>query len=217
MIAGTKSVLSRAAVRSARLAQWLIIPVVLALLAACQGATTHQSAARKPAVDPDWWLGPMSEAHDHLLDEIFKACPPQGQLSNARCVQAKIVESFASQGSAGARCPKEEPGLLLCVDLFTATERIYRALGRDPEGAINWDDPYESLNDLEDQVVAQLTAKCPGSDRDKCIAQEMAVILPISAADASRCVLTPDVDRSVRCATGVIRLEGYRVALLNIP
>jgi len=166
---------------------------------------THQIAKRKSPVDPDWWLGPLSDAHDHLIDAAFKACPPQGLLSNERCMQTKIVESFAAQNSAGAHCPMEKPGLLLCVDLFTATERIYRALGRDPQGAIDWGDPYESLNNLEDQVTARLTEKCPGTEPDKCVAEEMAAILPISANDASRCVLTPDVSRSVRCVTGVER------------
>ena len=213
---GPKSDLSKAARRYFRHLQWLIISVVFALLAACDGATTHHAVAQKPPVDPDWWLGPMSEAHDHLLDAIYDACPPQGQLSNARCIQEKIVASFAPQNSAVAHCPMDEIGLLLCVDLFTATERIYQALGQDPDGAIDWDDPYESLNSLEDKVAARLTAKCPGSDQDKCVAQEIAAMLPVSANDAGRCVLTPDVGRSVRCVTGLIRLEGYQNALRTL-
>lgn len=208
--------LSEAARRSARILKCLIAPLALALLVACQGGTTHQAVPRQPPVDPDWWLGPMSEAHDHLQDAIYDACPPQGQLGNVRCVQEKIVASFAPQNDAGAHCPMDKIGLLLCVDLFTATERIYRSLGQDPQGAIDWDDPYDSLNNLEDQLTARLTAKCPGNDQDKCVAQEMAAILPISANDSTRCVLTPEVSRSVRCATGVIRLEGYQNALRTL-
>lgn len=212
---GTKSVSREAARRSVCRLQWLILSVILTLLAACDGAATHQAVARKPAVDPDWWLGPLSETHDQLIEAAVTACPPQGQLSNDRCVKTKIVESFAHQNSAGSHCPMDEIGLLLCVDLFTATELIYQGLGQDPQ-AIDWDDPYESLTDLEDQLAARLTAKCPGSDQDTCVAQEIAAMLPVSEADARRCVLTPDVSRSVRCATGVIRIEGYRNALRSI-
>jgi hypothetical protein len=211
-----KSVLSVMARRSARLTQWLILPVVLAFLTACQGATTHQAVARKPAADPDWWLGPLSEAHDHLIEAAVKACPTQGFLSNEKCVKGKIVESFSPQNSAGAHCPMDEIGLLLCVDAFTATERIYRTLGQDPDSVIDWDDPYDSLSDLEDQLTAQVTAKCPGSGQDECVAREMATMLPISVDDARRCVVTPDVDRSIHCATGVIRVEGYKNALRDL-
>lgn len=212
----TKSTVGEARRRSARLTQQLLISIVLALVAACQGATTHQSVVRNPPVDPDWWLGPLSEVHDRLIDAALKACPRQGLQSNTRCAEEKIVESFASQNSAGAHCPLGEPGLLLCLDLFTATERVYRAMGQDPEGAIDWDDPYESLGSLEDLVVARLTEKCPGSDQDKCVAREMAAMLPVSANDAGRCVVTPDVSRSVHCITGVIRIEGYKDALRKI-
>ena len=81
------------------------------------------------------------------IDAVARKCPPQGFLSNKKCVKATILESFASQGGAGAHCEAEDPlgPLLMCMELITASERAYRALGTDPQSVTGWDDPYDAF------------------------------------------------------------------------
>lgn len=214
----TKSVLREAAQRSARLTQWLIISVVLAFLAACQGATTHQAAAPKPPVDPEWWLDSLNQVRDPLADAILDACPRQGLVSNDKCVRAKIVESFATQGSAHMRCDMDEPtgGFLLCADLFIATERTYVLLGLDPKKEITSDDPYDSLAAVSQLVATRVTSKCGEAAQVDCVSGELAHIFAMDRSSTDRCVLSSDVKRQVNCALGLIRIEGYKSALLTL-
>jgi hypothetical protein len=187
-------------------------------LAACEGAHTHQIAEQKPQVEPDWWSGMLMSGEDHLREAIFRACPVQGFLSNKKCVRAKIVESFAKQNDAGKHCLHENDTgwLFMCVASFTATERIYRTMDVDPQGAIDWDDPFESMNILHRSMAARLIAKCPDIAEADCVARELAVMLAVTPDEARYCVRTTDVTDAVRCGSALIRLETYRTAQKDV-
>ncbi len=166
-------------------------------------------------MDPEWWLDTVSDAHDRYIDAIIRRCPPQGFLSNKKCVKATIVETFAAQ-SDGTHCETEDPtgALILCMDIITATERTYRALGIDPQSVTDWDDPYDALARVSQLVATRLTSKCPDAAQKDCVAQEVADLFTVPLVEAHRCVLSSEVKRQVNCAIGLIRIEGYRSALL---
>lgn len=182
------------------------------LLTAC---ATPQAVHRPAQVDPDWWLGPLDDAQRHLLDAVEKSCPPQGLLSNEKCVKARIVEIFTRQNGASAHCDEGEPtgGVLLCADLFTSAERIYRTLGLDAQAVMDWDDPYDSFTALEGLRTARLAAKCPDVVKGECVAGELADMLAISTLDAGRCIVSGELKRHVHCAAALVRLDVYRTAL----
>lgn len=208
----------RIAVRgAAQAACWLIACLAMAL-SACDGAHTHQIAETKPQVEPDWWSDMLQTGEGHLRDAILRACPTQGFLSNKKCVKAKIVESFAKQNDAGKHClGEEDPGwLFMCVVNFTATERIYQTMGVDPQGAIDWDDSFESMNGLHRFMAARLTSMCPDLAEADCVARELAAMLAITPAEARYCVRTTDVTDAVRCGTALIRLESYKTAQKDV-
>lgn len=205
--------LGQAVHRASRFAFWLIAATALVLSTAC---TTHQAVAPKASVDPEWWLGPLDDAMDHYIDAVAKSCPIQGFLSNEKCVKAKIVESFGQLNGAGTHCQADDTwgNVLLCPDLLTATERIYRVLGVDPQSAMDWDDPYDSAASVSQLLATRLTSKCPDTAQGDCVAREMAAMLAVDPHDAGRCVLTSEIKRQVSCAMGLIRIEQYRSALL---
>jgi hypothetical protein len=208
-----RAVLGNAVSRAIRLALWLIAATALLMPAAC---TTHRTGEQKAQVDPEWWLDTLDIAYDRYVDAIIRSCPPQGFLSNKKCVKAKIVESFARQSSADTHCQTEDPtgGFLLCIDLITATERTYRALGIDPQSVTDWDDPYEALATVSQLVATRLTSKCPDVAQGDCVSQEVADLFAVTLGEADRCALSSEVKRQVNCAIGLIRIEGYRSALL---
>jgi hypothetical protein len=191
---------------------WLIAGTAFALLAAC---STHRAVEKKAPPDPEWWLATLDDAMDRYTDMVLKSCPPQGFLSNDKCIKAKILEGFAMQGSAGTHCRTDEPsgGFLLCVDLFTSAERIYRRLGLDPQSAMDWDDPYESYNTLSQVLESRLTSKCGGPSQGDCVSREIADMLAVKPSEADRCVLSSDVKKQAVCAIALIRIDGYRSAL----
>lgn len=198
--------------KSMRLALWLVAATALVLLVAC---STHQ-AVEKKKVDPEWWLGTLKDAHYRYIDAIVKACPRQGFLGNERCGKAKIVESFAAQNSAGRRCRiDDEVGeLLFCVEFFTVAERIYRAAGVDPQSGMDSDDPFELLAKVTKLVEERAISKCPDVAQRDCLARELAYMVAVDPGEADRCLLTPDVGRSARCAVGLARIELYKSATL---
>lgn len=193
-----------------------LFAVALLTLGACQGGSGNQTVAHKPAADPDWWLDSLNEARDPLVDAILDACPRQGLLSNDKCIRAKIVESFSKQGNAHMRCNMDDPtgAFLLCADLFIATERTYVFLGLDPKKEITSDDPYDSLAAVSQLVAARVTSKCGEADQVDCVSGELAQIFAMDRSSTDRCVLSSDVKRQVNCALGLIRIEGYKSALL---
>jgi hypothetical protein len=154
----------------------------------------------------------------HLREAIFRACPVQGFLSNEKCVKAKIVESFAKQNDGGEGCVHEnDPGwLFMCVVNFTVAERIYQVMEVDPQGAIDWDDSFESMNGLHRFMAARLTSKCPDIAEADCVARELAAMLAMTPDEARYCVRTTDVTDAVRCGTGLITLDTYRIAQRNL-
>jgi hypothetical protein len=172
---------------------------------------------RKAQGDPEWWLDALRVEQDRYVDAVARKCPPQGFLSNKKCVKATILESFASQGGAGAHCETEDPlgPLLMCMELITASERAYRALGTDPQSVTGWDDPYDAFAAASQLVGARLTSKCPDPAQGACIAQEVADLFAVPLVEANRCVLSSEVKRQVGCAMALIRIEGYRSALLR--
>lgn len=192
----------------------LLIACAAVAPAACDGAHTHQIAQQKPQVEPDWWADTVMQGEDHLREAIFKACPVQGALSNKKCVKAKIVEGFAQQNDAGKHCLDEsDPGwLFMCVVNFTTAERVYRTMGVDPQGAMDWDDSFESMNGLHRVMAARLTSKCPDMADADCVGRELAAMLAMTPSEAKYCVRTSDVTDAVRCGTALIRLESYKTA-----
>ena len=209
-----EAVLGNAVGRVSRLALCLIAATALLLPTAC---ATHRAVEQKAKADPEWWLDTVTDAHDRYVDAIIRSCPPQGFLSNKKCVKAKIVESFAMQSDAGTHCETEDPtgALILCMDLITATERTYRALGIDPQGVADWDDPYDALATVSQLVATRLTSKCPDPAQGDCVAQEVADIFAVTRGEADRCILSTEVKRKVSSAIALIRIEGYKSALLN--
>ena len=196
---------------------WLAACAALAL-GACEGAQTHQIAEQKPQVEPDWWGDMLMSGEDQLRKAIFRACPTQGFLSNKKCVRAKIVESFGKQNDAGKHCLDEDDlgWLFMCVAGFTATQQIYQTMGVDPQGAIDWDDSFESMNGLHRFMAARLIAKCPDMAEADCVARELAVMLAVTPDEARYCVRTTDVTDAVRCGSALIRLETYKTAQKDV-
>lgn len=203
--------------RDSRLAPWLIMAIALILSAACQGGGAPRPADRKAQGDPEWWLDALQVEQDRYVNAVIRKCPAQGFLSNRKCVKATIFESFARQPGAGVPCDAEDPlgGLTLCMDLITATERAYRALGTDPQSVTDWDDQYDAFAAVSQLVATRLTSKCPDSAQGGCIAQEVADLFGVPLAEADRCVLSSEMKRQVNCAMGLIRIEGYKSALLK--
>jgi hypothetical protein len=105
---------------------------------------------------------------------------------------------------------------LSCVASFTATERIYQTMDVDPQGAIDWDDPFESMNILHRSMAARLVAKCPDIAEADCVARELAVMLAVTPDEARYRVRTTDVTDAVRCGSALIRLETYRTAQKDV-
>jgi len=204
--------------RDSRCALWLIMAIALVLTAACQGGGTHRPVDRKAQEDPEWWLDSHRVEQDRYIDAVIRKCPAQGFLSNRKCVTATIFESFAEQGSARASCETEDPlgPLLMCMELITASERAYRALGIDPKSVTDWDDPYDAFATVSQLVGKRLTSKCPDPAQGACIAQEVADLFAVPPAEANRCVLSSEVKRQVSCAMALIRIEGYRTALQRV-
>src|SRR4030095_6196728 len=103
--------------RDSRFALWLIMAIALIFSAACQGGGTHRPVDRKAQGDPEWWLGALRIEQDRYIDAVARKCPPQGFLSNKKCVKATILESFAKQAGAGAHCETEDPrgALRMCM------------------------------------------------------------------------------------------------------
>jgi len=128
------------------------------------------------------------------------------------------LESFAEQGGAAAACETEDAlgRLLLCMDLISASERAYRALGTDPQSVTGWDDPYDAFAAVSQLVATRLTSKCPDPAQGACIAQEVADLFAVPLVEANRCILSSEVKRQVSCAMALIRIEGYRSALLRV-
>jgi hypothetical protein len=209
-----RAALGNAVSRAIWLALWLIAAAALLLPAAC---TTPRAVEQKAQVDPEWWLDTVTDAHDRYVDAIIRNCPPQGFLSNKKCVKAEIIETFARQSEARTHCQTEDRtgALIMCVDLITATERTYRVLGIDPQSVTGWDDPYESLATVSQLVAARLTSRCPDTGQGDCVAQEVADLFAVTRGEADRCVLSSEVKRQVNCAIALFRIEGYRNALLN--
>src|SRR5687768_4129645 len=108
--------------RSNRFALLLIMVVALMLSVACQGGGTHRPVDRRAQGDPEWWLDALRVDQDRYIAAVARKCPPQGFLSNKKCVKATILESFAKQGGAGAHCETADPlgAPLLCMELITA-------------------------------------------------------------------------------------------------
>jgi hypothetical protein len=212
------AVLGNAVSRASRLALRLITGAALLLSAACQDGGAHRTVERKAQVDPEWWLDALDIVYDRYVDAVIRRCPPQGFLSSKKCVKATIVESFATQSGAGTHCETEDPmgGLLLCMDLITATERIYRILGVDPQSVTDWDDPFDAFAGMSELIATRLASKCPDPAQGACVAREMVAMLAVNPNDADRCVLTSEVKRQVKCVTGLIRIEGYKSALLSV-
>jgi hypothetical protein len=200
---------------AARTARWVVACSAIAL-AACGG--THHIAEQKPQTDPHWWGGMLMDGEDHLREAIFRACPVQGFSRSEKCVKTKIVESFAKQNDAGKHCLHEnDPGwLFMCVANLTATERIYQTMGVDPQGTIDWDDSFESMNSLHRFMAARLTSKCPDLAEADCVARELAAMLAVTPDKARYCVRTTDVTDAVRCGSALIMLETYRTAQKDV-
>jgi hypothetical protein len=213
LLSFSKAFLGDAMRRATRLALWLITAMTLVLPAAC---TTHRAVPQKASVDPEWWLEPLKIVQDQYIDAIEKSCPPQGFLSNEKCARARVIESFARQNNAGTHCRTVDlsEGFLLCVEILTATERAYRALGLDPQSVMDWGDPFDSLARVSQAFATRLTSKCADPAQGDCVAQEIAATLAVSPSEANRCVLTSEVKRQVSCAMALIRIEGYKSALL---
>jgi len=196
---------------------WVTACAALAL-AACEGAQTHQVPEQKPQVEADWWGDMLMSGEDQLHDAIFRACPVQGFLSNKKCVKAKIVESFGKQNNAGKHCLGEnDPGwLFMCVAGFTATQRIYQTMGVDPQGVMDWNDSFESMNGLHRFMAARLVSKCPDMAEADCVARELAVMLAVTPDEARYCIRTTNVTDAVRCGSALIRLETYKIAQKDV-
>lgn len=209
-----RAVLGDSMRRAARFALWLTAATALVLAAGC---TTHRAVEQKKQADPEWWLGALKVDQDRYIDAIIRKCPPRGFLSNKKCVKGAIVESFAAQGGAGAHCETEDSTgrLILCMDIVTATERTYRALGIDPQSVTDWDDPYDALARVSQLVATRLTSKCPDPAQGDCVAQEVANIFAVPLGEADRCVLSSETKRQVSCAIALIRIDAYRSALLS--
>lgn len=212
-----KAALGGAVRRFARTVHWLVACSVMAL-AACEGAQTHQIAEQKPQVEPDWWREMVMSGQDRLHEAIVRACPVQGFLSNDKCVKAKIFESFAKQNDAGKHCLNEDDTgwFFICVASFTATQRTYQTMGVDPQGVMDWDDSFESMNGLHRLMAARLIAKCPDMAEADCVARELAVMLAMTPDEARYCVRTTDVTDAVRCGAALIRLEIYKTAQKDV-
>src|SRR5262245_3356653 len=118
-----KAILRSVARGTIRYVLLVIAGTTLLLLAAC---AAHHAAELKPAGDPDWWLGTLDDAQKHYTDAIDKNCPPQGLLSNTKCLKTRIVETFAKQNPGSTHCDTSDTwgSVLLCADLFTATTRM---------------------------------------------------------------------------------------------
>ena len=189
----------------------LVIACAVVALTAPHGVRAQQTTGQ---VESDWWNEMVGSGEDQLHEAIVKACPKQGFLSNKKCVKAKIVEGFAQQNDAGKHCLDEsDPGwLFMCVVNFTTAERVYRTMGVDPQGAMDWDDSFESMNGLHRVMAARLTSKCPDMADADCVGRELAAMLAMTPSEAKYCVRTSDVTDAVRCGTALIRLESYKTA-----
>lgn len=198
--------------RAIRLALWLITATAVVMSAAC---TTHRTVPKKASADPEWWLDAHKVVYDQFIDATVKSCPPQGFLNNDKCLKAKVIESFAMQNNAGSHCQTRDfsEGLLLCVELLTATEQAYRALGVDPQSVADWDDPYDSHATVSQLVATRLTSRCADPAQGDCIAREMAALLAVKRVDTDRCVVTSDMKRQASCAMGLVRIEALKRAL----
>ncbi len=187
-------------------------------LGACDGAQTHQIAQQKPQVEADWWRDMVQTGEDHFREAVLKACPVQGFLSNQKCLRAKIVESFGKQNDAGKHCLDEnDPGwLFMCVAGFTATQRTYEIMGVDPQGAMDWDDSFESMNGLHRFMAERLASQCPDMADADCVARELAAMTAMTPDEARYCVRTTDVTDAVRCGAALVRLESYKTAQKDV-
>ena len=133
-------------------------------------------------------------------------------------MKAKTLESFAKQNDAGKHCLNEDDTgwFFICVASFTSTQRTYQTMGVDPQGVMDWDDSFESMNGLRRLMAARLIAKCPDMAEADCVARELAVMLAMTPDEARYCVRTTEVTDAVRCSAALIRLEIYKTAQKDV-
>lgn len=204
--------------RGSRFALSLIMAIVLILSAACEGGGTSRPVNSRAKGDPEWWLSALRVEQDRYIDAVLRKCPTQGFLSNKKCVNATASAGFAEQGGAAAACETEDAlgALLLCMELISASERAYRALGTDPQSVTGWDDPYDAFAAASQQIRTHLTSKCPDPAQGACIAQEIADLFAVPLVEANRCILSSEVKRQASCAMALIRIEAYQSALRHV-